>query len=46
MTDLAYLGVAEAAELIAARKLSPVEYTQALLDRIGSSTRAITPSSA
>jgi aspartyl-tRNA(Asn)/glutamyl-tRNA(Gln) amidotransferase subunit A len=33
MTDLAFLGLAEASDLIAARKLSPVEYTQALLDR-------------
>jgi aspartyl-tRNA(Asn)/glutamyl-tRNA(Gln) amidotransferase subunit A len=33
MTDLAFLGLADAAELIRARKLSPVEYTQALLDR-------------
>src|SRR5436190_7918792 len=35
MTELAYLGVADAAEMIRKRKLSPVEYTQALLDRIG-----------
>jgi len=33
MTDLAFLGIADAAEMIRARKLSPVEYTQALLDR-------------
>ena len=33
MSELAYLGLAEAADLIRARKLSPVEYTQALLDR-------------
>jgi len=33
MTDLAFLGLADAAEMIRARKLSPVEYTQALLDR-------------
>jgi aspartyl-tRNA(Asn)/glutamyl-tRNA(Gln) amidotransferase subunit A len=33
MTELAYLGVADAAEMIRKRKLSPVEYTQALLDR-------------
>ena len=32
--DLAYLGLAEAAELIRARKLSPVEYATALLARI------------
>ena len=32
--DLAYLGLAEAAELIRAKKLSPVEYVTALLDRI------------
>jgi aspartyl-tRNA(Asn)/glutamyl-tRNA(Gln) amidotransferase subunit A len=35
MTDLAYLGLADASDLIRTRKLSPVEYTQALLDRIG-----------
>ena len=34
MTDLAYLSLAEASALIRARKLSPVEYTTALLDRI------------
>src|SRR3990172_3225363 len=34
MTDLAYLTVAEAAELLRTRKLSPVEYAKALLDRI------------
>jgi aspartyl-tRNA(Asn)/glutamyl-tRNA(Gln) amidotransferase subunit A len=33
MTDLAWLGVAEAAELIRGKKLSPVEYTQALIAR-------------
>src|ERR1700737_3802011 len=32
--DLAYLGLAEAAELIRDKKLSPVEYTAALLARI------------
>ena len=32
--DLAYLGLAEAAELISAKKLSPVEYVTALLARI------------
>ena len=32
--DLAYLGLAEAAELIRAKKLSPVEYVTALLARI------------
>lgn len=32
--DLAYLSMSEAAALIRARKLSPVEFTQALLDRI------------
>ena len=31
---LAYLGLAEAAELIRAKKLSPVEYATALLARI------------
>ncbi|MDX2159148.1 MAG: amidase [Hyphomicrobiaceae bacterium] len=34
MTDLAYLGLAEAGHLIAARKLSPVELTDALIARI------------
>jgi aspartyl-tRNA(Asn)/glutamyl-tRNA(Gln) amidotransferase subunit A len=34
MTDLAYLTVAEGAALLRARKLSPVEWTNALLDRI------------
>ena len=35
MTDLAWLTVAEAAELLRAKKLSPVEYAKALIDRIG-----------
>lgn len=35
MTDLAFLSFADAAEMIRVRRLSPVEYTQALLDRIG-----------
>ncbi len=34
MTDLAYLTVADGAALLRARKLSPVEWTRALLDRI------------
>ena len=34
MNDLAYLTIAEAARLIGARKLSPVEFTNALLARI------------
>jgi len=34
MTDLAYLSVAGAADLIRARRLSPVAYTEALLERI------------
>ena len=34
MTDLAYLSVAEGTALIRAKKLSPVEWTKALLDRI------------
>lgn len=34
MTDLAYLSIAEAAELLRSRKLSPVEYTEALIARI------------
>ena len=32
--DLAFLGIADAAELIRAKKLSPVEYTKALLGQI------------
>jgi aspartyl-tRNA(Asn)/glutamyl-tRNA(Gln) amidotransferase subunit A len=35
MTDFAYLTIAEASNLLRDRKISPVEYTQALLDRIG-----------
>jgi aspartyl-tRNA(Asn)/glutamyl-tRNA(Gln) amidotransferase subunit A len=35
MTDLAWLTIAEAAGLLKARKLSPVEYADALLARIG-----------
>ena len=34
MADLAWLTVAEAADLLRAKKLSPVEYTKALIDRI------------
>ena len=34
MTDLAFLSLADASRLIAAKKLSPVEYAKALLDRI------------
>src|ERR1041384_8164474 len=34
MTDLAYLTVADGAQLLRAKKLSPVEWTRALLDRI------------
>ncbi len=34
MTDLAYLTIAEASALIRSKKLSPVEYAQALLARI------------
>src|SRR6266581_5589975 len=34
MTDLPYLSVAEGAQLLRDRKLSPVEWTRALLDRI------------
>ena len=34
MTDLAWLTVAEGAQLLRAKKLSPVEWTKALLDRI------------
>jgi len=39
MTDPVWLTIGEAADLIRARKLSPVEYTQALLDR----TAALNP---
>jgi len=34
MTDLAWLTVAEASELLRGKKLSPVEYAKALIDRI------------
>lgn len=34
MTDLAYLSVADAARLLRAKELSPVEYTRALIARI------------
>jgi aspartyl-tRNA(Asn)/glutamyl-tRNA(Gln) amidotransferase subunit A len=34
MTDLAYLSVSKGAALLRAKKLSPVEWTKALLDRI------------
>jgi aspartyl-tRNA(Asn)/glutamyl-tRNA(Gln) amidotransferase subunit A len=34
MTDLAWLTVAEASELLRGRKLSPVEYAKALIDRV------------
>jgi len=34
VTDLAWLTVAEAAELLRAKKLSPVEYAKALIDRV------------
>ena len=34
MTDLAYLSVAEGSQLLRTKKLSPVEWTAALLDRI------------
>jgi len=33
VTDLAYLSVADAAELLRSKKLSPVEYTRALISR-------------
>ena len=41
MTDLAYLSVAEGAQLLRSRKLSPVEWTKALLDRIAAVDPAI-----
>jgi aspartyl-tRNA(Asn)/glutamyl-tRNA(Gln) amidotransferase subunit A len=34
-TDLSFVGIAEAARAFAARELSPVELTKAMLDRIG-----------
>ena len=34
MNDLAWLTVAEAAELLRGRKLSPVEYAKALIARV------------
>jgi aspartyl-tRNA(Asn)/glutamyl-tRNA(Gln) amidotransferase subunit A len=39
--DLAWLGVAEGAALIRERKLSPVEWAQALIDRIDGPGRAL-----
>ena len=35
MTELAYIGIVEAADLMARRKLSPVEFAEALFARIG-----------
>ena len=35
-SDLHYLSIADLSKLVHARKLSPVELTRALLDRIGS----------
>jgi Asp-tRNA(Asn)/Glu-tRNA(Gln) amidotransferase A subunit family amidase len=34
MTEIAALSIAQAAQLIRARELSPVDFTEALLDRI------------
>ena len=34
MSDLAYMGVDEAGPLLQSKKLSPVEYTKALIDRV------------
>ena len=34
MTDLAWLTVTEAAELLRGKKLSPVEYAKALIERV------------
>ena len=34
MTDFAFLTIADAAKLLSGKDISPVEYTQALLDRI------------
>jgi hypothetical protein len=41
---LAYLGLAEAAELIRTKKLSPVEYVTALLPASSATTPSTTPS--
>src|SRR5215217_9490598 len=41
MSDLAWLTITEASELLRARKLSPVEYTRALLDRINRYDRTL-----
>jgi len=41
MSDLAWLTVAQASELLRTKKLSPVEYAQALLDRIARHDGAI-----
>ena len=34
MTDFAFLTIADASKLLSGKDISPVEYTQALLDRI------------
>ena len=39
MTDLAFVGLAEAGRLIATRKLSPVEYLDALSARVEEAKR-------
>jgi aspartyl-tRNA(Asn)/glutamyl-tRNA(Gln) amidotransferase subunit A len=41
MTDLAYMPLVEASRRVAARELSPVELTQALLERIDDVDRAV-----
>ena len=41
MSELAYLSVAEAADLLREKKLSPVEYAKALIDRIEQHDQAL-----
>src|SRR5436853_387297 len=43
MTDLAYLTVADGAQLLRAKKLSPVEWTLALLARIAAVAESVEP---
>ena len=44
MTELDFLSIAEASQLIAARKLSPVELTETYLRRIAASIVCLTAS--
>ena len=42
MNDYAYLSLAQAAEYIRNKEISPVEYTEALIDRLGCAPRSST----